>query len=232
MENCLLKKSMIGGRVVYEILRIPEIRDHSLDWTIHFLQLAEALSIERHRWLEDRKPFPQWVWNKLPQDQQVAIIKLALNKPELSPWELAVTYVDEHSSFVSESAVYRLLKAHDLITNPAYILMQARDKFQHPTTRINEMWQTDFTYFKITDWGWYYLSTVLDGFSRFIIAWRLCATMSAHDASDMLDDALRFTELNQVKVKHKSRLLSEMVRVYFKWTRTLPWELEYGSYTC
>lgn len=159
--------------------------------------------------LEDRKPSPQWVWNKLPEDQQAAIIKLALDKPELSPRELAVTYTDEQSSFVSESTVYRLLKAHDLITSPAYILMQARDKFQHPTTRVNEMWQTDFTYFKITGWGWHYLSTVLDDFSRFIIAWRLCTTMSARDVSDTLDDALRFTGLNQIKVKHKPRLLSD-----------------------
>ena len=87
--------------------------------------------------------------------------------------------------------------------------MQARDKFQHPTTRVNEMWQTDFTYFKITGWGWYYLSTVLDDFSRFIIAWRLCVSMSTSDVSDTLDDALRFTGLDQIKVKHKPRLLSD-----------------------
>ena len=108
----------------------------------------------------------------------------------MSPLELAVTYTDEQSSFVSESTVYRLLKAHDLIPSPAYILIQATDKFQHPTTRINEMWQTDFNYFKITGWGWYYLSTVLDDYSRFIIAWRLCVTMSAHDVSSTLDDVL------------------------------------------
>jgi len=159
--------------------------------------------------LEDRKPGPGQVWNKLPKDQQDKLIKLALEKPELSPRELAVTYTDEQSNFVSESTVYRLLKAHDLITSPAYILMQATDKFQHPTTRVNEMWQTDFTYCKVMGWGWYYLSTVLDDFSRFIIAWRLCTTMSARDVSDTLDDALQFTELDQVKVKNKPRLLSD-----------------------
>lgn len=71
------------------------------------------------------------------------------------------------------------------------------------------MWQTDFTYFKIIGWGWYYLSTVLDDYSRFIIAWRLCTSMSASDVSDTLDDALSFTGLDQVKVKHKPRLLSD-----------------------
>jgi len=100
------------------------------------------------------------------------LLDIALEKPDLSPRELAVTYTDEQSSFVSESTVYRLLKAHDLITSPAYILMEAADRFQHPTTRVNEMWHTDFTYCKVVGWGWYYLSRVLDDFWRFIIAWR------------------------------------------------------------
>ena len=68
--------------------------------------------------------------------------------------------------------------------------MEASDKFQTPTTRVNEMWQTDFTYFKI-------------------IAWRLCTSMSASDVSDTLDDALSFTELDEVKINHKPRLLSD-----------------------
>jgi len=97
----------------------------------------------------------------------------------------------------------------DLITSPAYILMQASDKFQQPTLRVNEMWQTDFTYFKIIGWGWYYLSTVLDDYSRFIVAWRLCTSMSALDVSNTLDDARAFTGIDRVKVKHQPRLLSD-----------------------
>ncbi|MCP4121487.1 MAG: DDE-type integrase/transposase/recombinase, partial [Bacteroidetes bacterium] len=159
--------------------------------------------------LEDRKPTPTLVWNQIPQDHRDSIIDLALDRPALSPREIAVSYTDEQAYFVSESTVYRLLKAQDLITSPAYILMQASDKFQSPTTRVNEMWQTDFTYFKIIGWGWYYLSTILDDYSRFIISWRLCTTMGASDVSDTLDDALSFTGLDQVKVKHKPRLLSD-----------------------
>jgi putative transposase len=159
--------------------------------------------------LADRKPKPESVWNKLSQATQDGIIELALEKPELSPRELAVSHTDNQGQFVSESTVYRLLKAQDLITSPAYILMQASDKFQQPTCRVNEMWQTDFTYFKVLGWGWYYLSTILDDYSRFIVAWRLCTGMSASDVSDTLDDALKFTGLNMVKVKHKPRLLSD-----------------------
>ncbi len=61
----------------------------------------------------------------------------------------------------------------DLITSPAYILLSAKDRFQHPTRRVNELWQTDFTYFRVIGWDWYYLSTVLDDYSRYIIARKL-----------------------------------------------------------
>ena len=79
---------------------------------------------------------------------------------------------------MSEATVYRLLRTHDLITRPAYLLFKADDRFHTRTTRPNEMWQTDFTSFKISGWGWMYLSTVLDDYSRYIIRWKLCSTMS------------------------------------------------------
>ena len=54
--------------------------------------------------------------------------------------------------------------------SPAFRMITAKEKFQNPTKRVNELWQTDFTYFKIMNWGWYYLSTILDDFSRCILA--------------------------------------------------------------
>jgi len=71
------------------------------------------------------------------------------------------------------------------------------------------MWQTDFTYFKIIGWGWMYLSTVLDDFSRCIIAWKLCTNMRAEDVTDTLDLALAASGCDQATVLHKPRLLSD-----------------------
>jgi putative transposase len=82
------------------------------------------------------------------------------------------------SYFVSESSVYRMLKAQDLITT-GHIVIKAADEFKDKTTRPNELWQTDFTYLKVIGWGWFYLSTILDDYSRYIIAWKLCTTMKA-----------------------------------------------------
>jgi putative transposase len=99
-------------------------------------------------------------------------------------------FTDEKRYFVSEASVYRLLKAHDLITSPAFIVVKAADEFKDKTTAPNQMWQIDFTYFKIIGWGWVYLSTVLDDFSRYVIAWKLCSTMRAEDVTDTLELAL------------------------------------------
>jgi transposase-like protein len=96
--------------------------------------------------LEDGKPRPGRVWNKIPDEIGTAIVNLALEEPDLSPRELAVNFTDTKGSFVSEASVYRLLKDHGLITSPAFILMKAADHFANPTTAPNQLWQTDFTY--------------------------------------------------------------------------------------
>jgi len=87
--------------------------------------------------------------------------------------------------------------------------MKASDKFKTPTRSVNELWQTDFTYFKITGWGWYYLSSVMDDYSRYIISWKLFTTMSADDVTHTLDMALKKTGITQIKVKQRPRLLSD-----------------------
>ena len=137
------------------------------------------------------------------------IVGMALDEPELSPRELAARFTDTQNYFVSEASVYRLLKAHDLITSPAFIVIKAADEFKDKTTAINQLWQTDFTYLKVIGWGWFYLSTILDDFSRYIIAWKLCTTMKAEDVTDTLQLALAASGCDQARVIHKPRLLSD-----------------------
>jgi putative transposase len=156
--------------------------------------------------LADRPSRPQSVWNRIPETVQSRIIELALEEPELSPREIAVRFTDRESYFVSEASVYRLLKAHDLITSPAFIVVKAADEFHTKTTAPNQLWQTDFTYLKVIGWGWFYLSTILDDFSRYIIAWKLCTTMTAGDVTSTLEKALVTAGCSQVCVRHKPRL--------------------------
>jgi hypothetical protein len=133
----IVEQSHLPARRTLETLGIPRATFHR--WYDRFL----AGGVEA---LEDRRPRPGRVWNRLPDDVRDRIVELALNKPELSPRELAVAFTDTESYFVSEASVYRLLKAHDLITSPAFIVIKAADAFKDKTTAPNQLWQTDFTY--------------------------------------------------------------------------------------
>jgi len=200
-----------------EIIRVVEQSHLSAKRTL------EKLGIPRttfYRWydkyleggvdaLEDRSSAPSRVWNRIPDNIRGQVVGLALDEPELSPRELAVRFTDTESYFVSESSVYRLLKGLDLITSPAFFLIKAANEFKDKTTAPNQMWQTDFTYLKVIGWGWFYLSTILDDFSRYIIAWKLCTTMKAEDVTDTLELALQASGCDQANVVHKPRLLSD-----------------------
>ncbi|MBG37097.1 IS3 family transposase [Qipengyuania flava] len=227
LENRLLKKKHDRGwgrrRMRYpaseklEIIRIVEQSHLPAKRTLDQLGVARRTF---YRWydryleggpeaLADRSSTPIRVWNRIAPEVQDQIVEMALEQTDLSPRELAVRFTDEKRYFVSEATVYRLLKAHDLITSPAYTVIKAAEAFHTQTTRPNEMWQTDFTYFKIIGWGWVYLSTVLDDYSRYIIAWKLCTTMRAEDVTDTLDMALAASGCDHANVLHRPRLLSD-----------------------
>ena len=200
-----------------EIIRLVEASHLSVRRTLARIGVPPATF---YRWydryrehgpegLEDRSPKPGRVWNRIPEPVRKRLLALALEVPELSPRELAIRFTDQEKYFVSEASVYRLLKAHDLITSPAFVMVKAADAFAEQTTAPNQLWQTDFTYLKVIGWGWFYLSTVLDDFSRFIVAWKLCATMRASDVMDTLELALATSGCDTAKVLHRPRLLSD-----------------------
>jgi len=167
-----------------------------------YLQRGEAS-------LQDQSPKPRHVWNRIPDVVRRKVVNLALQETELSPRELAVTFTDQEGYFASEASTYRVLKAYDLITSPAFIVIKASSEFTDKTTAINQLWQTDFTYLKVIGWGWFYLRTILDDYSRYIISWKICTKMRTEDVTDTLDLALAASGCGQVHVAHKPLLLSD-----------------------
>ncbi len=196
----LVEQSHLPATRTLEMLGIPKTTFYR--WYDRYLSFGDA-------GLEDRSPHPGRVWNRIPDDVRERVVRLALEEPELSPRELAVRFTDREKHFVSEASVYRLLKAHDLITSPAFIVVKAADEFTDKTTRPNQLWQTDFTYLKVIGWGWFYLSTILGDYSRYIVAWKLCSNMKAGDVTDTLKLALEASGCDSASVRHKPRLLSD-----------------------
>jgi transposase InsO family protein len=200
-----------------ETIHLVEHSDLSVKQTLKELQVPRSTFYDWYRryqelgieGLKHKQSRGNQFWNRIPDPVRQQIVKLALKYSEESPRLLAYRFIEEKDYFVSESSVYRILKGYDLIESPAFEVITAKDKFDNPTKRVNEMWQTDFTQFLVIDWGWYYLSTVLDDYSRYILAYKLSPTMNAQDAEDTLKKALEKAEIDKVKVYHKPRLLSD-----------------------
>jgi len=156
-----------------------------------------------------KPPQSRRFWNAISPWVKKRVVETALEHLEKSPRELAWYLTDTQGYYISESSVYRILKVNDLITSPAYTVLSAKDKFDQPTTRINQLWQTDFTYLKVVHWGWYYLSTVMDDYSRYILSWRLCSGMSAEDVKATINDAIALSGVDHAYIRHRPRLLSD-----------------------
>ena len=200
-----------------EIIRTVEASHLPVKQTLAMLGIPSSTYYQWYaRWadggldaLADRSPRPRSVWNRIPDDVRDNFVEFALDHEDLTPRELAVKYTDEKRYFISESSAYRILKAEDLIAAPAHVVIKAADEFRDKTMRPNELWQTDFTYLKVIGWGWLYLSTILDDYSRYIIAWKLCTTMKANDVTDTLELALEASGCDRAAVVRKPRLLSD-----------------------
>ena len=207
----------LTGAEKREVIRLVEESDLSVRQTLQELGVNRATFYTWYRryqaqgdaGLTVKAPAARRYWNRIPPPVRQRVVDAALADPERSPRELAWQLTDRIGHFLSESSVYRILKAHDLITSPAFVVITAADRFQHPTTRPNELWQTDFTYLRVVGWGWYYLSTVLDDYSRYILAWTLTTTMAATDVATTLDLARAKAGVDHVAVHHRPRLLSD-----------------------
>ena len=159
--------------------------------------------------LADRSPCPGSIWNRIPDGVREGFVGFALDHEDLMPRELAVKYTDEKRYFAPELSACRILKAEDLITAPAHAVIRAADEFRDKTTAPNQRWQTGFTYLKVIGWGYFCLSTILDDYSRYIVAWKLCTSMKAGDVTDTLELALEASGCAHATVVRRPRLLSD-----------------------
>ena len=197
-----------------EIIRIVQDSELGVKRTLDELGIPRSTFYEWYRrylsegfdGLKPKIPVRSTFWNKIPEKEKKKVVETALDMTELSPRELAFHITDKQGWFISESSVYRILKERGLITSPAWIVMAAANEFKDKTIRVHQQWQTDFTYFKIIGWGWYFLATIMDDYSRYIISWELCKNMESADAMRVVGNALQKTGLQE---DNRPRLLSD-----------------------
>ena len=158
--------------------------------------------------LEDRPGGDQPPWNRLTIQEERSVLLSAREMPELSCRQLAAWITDNQGFSVSESSVYRILGREGLVKRPEMRLAAGKE-YHRKTTGPHQMWATDASYFRVVGWGYYYLVTVMDDYSRFILAHRLQQDMTADSFIEVVQDAVDTTSMDQVPVTDRTRLLSD-----------------------
>ena len=159
--------------------------------------------------LQDNKGGSSIPWNKLRPEEEVTILSRARVSPELSCRQLALQLTDSDGWYVSESTVFRILKREGLIKPAEVIGFKAGKEYHRKTKRPNELWATDCSHIKVFDWGWYYLVTVMDDYSRFILAWELKSNMAAGSLIDVAQKAVDATGMTNIPMEDRTVLLSD-----------------------
>jgi transposase InsO family protein len=159
--------------------------------------------------LHDRKPLRDRTWNQLLPEERAKILNVALLYPEWSSREISCHVADTCGFTVSESTVYRILKEAGWIQPKEVRTFPAGEEYRVKTKHPNQMWQTDATHMLVKRWGWYYLISVLDDYSRKILAWRLQTSLDADAFSEVVELACDATGMDRVPVEDRPKLLSD-----------------------
>ena len=176
-------------------------------------QALTALGIPKSNYYRWRQGQPASVerkipWNRITPEEEGMVLVLAREYSELSSRQLSAWITDNEGFAVSESTVYRILRREGLVKRQETQLVAAKE-YHTKTTRPHQMWATDASYFRVVGWGYYYLVTVMDDYSRFILAWKLQKDMSANSLIEVVQKAVDATGMTDVTVEDRTKLLSD-----------------------
>ena len=128
---------------------------------------------------EPKRPGPSA--RPIPDEVLTAVVEMATQNPWYGYKRIAVMCRRAGTS-VTDRQTYRVMKNHDLLQKP-----KPRQAEVHQTAKLfellpqgpNELWQMDVTYVHIPGFGWWYAVTVIDYYSRYLLACHLTSSYSA-----------------------------------------------------
>jgi len=194
-----------------EVIAVVEKSPHTIAATVREIGISKSTY---YRWRGRLRgsggaPEARRAWNQLLDEERQAIIDQALAQPHFSLREVALWLCDHAGVSVSESSAYRVLKAEGLLPDRAADQVPAAKEFRHKTKRPHELWQSDATRFFIPGWGYYWMVSVLDDYSRKILAWDLVGDIQTPSLAGVIQLVVEATGVIKAPRVAKPALLTD-----------------------
>ena len=181
------------------MLKLIEVTQARTGWTVRRILKRLGLAKSRYydwkrradeQFLEDLFPGPRSSPHAILAEEKAAVIAYALAHTREGYRRLAWMMIDADVAYVSPTSVYRILIDADLL----YRWKRSTSVGECPPDpkAPNERWHTDLMYLRVAD-TWYFLVTVLDASSRYVVHWDLLTTMTAAAVRVVIHDALKKT---------------------------------------
>lgn len=174
------------------VARSQEQSGQPLTWILAELGLTRSVYYD---WLErgresslvDRVVVPRFPLTALPEEIEAAVT-YAKTHPREGYRRLAWMMTDEDVVYLTPSTVYRILDCYDLLyrwKRPEPGQGRRVPEASYP----DEVWHVDLMYLWVKG-RWYFLVTVLDSYSRYIVHWELALSMRAQEIAEIIAAAL------------------------------------------
>lgn len=179
-------------------------------------RVLRILGIQSSSWYYRRKPKedhkrPGPARRSVPPEIESAVLAMARSNPWYGYKRIAVM-CRRAGCAVRNRQCYRVMKEHGLLqkrkSTDAEVYQTAK-LFELLPTGPNQLWQTDVTYISIPGHGWWYVITVIDYYSRYLLAAYLTPSYSAQAATEALDRAKEEAERIHGPLKERPFLVTD-----------------------
>jgi transposase InsO family protein len=154
-------------------------------------------------------------WNEIPDEERELVLNVHMQNPRMGIRQLRWHIVDYCGIFLGTNIIKDLVSlADDGIERGITIQHKAADSFPHKTSHVHQIWQTDFTKVRLANGKSYFVSAIIDDYSRYIIAHGIYRVPNCENVIQLFKSAIANLGIENDHTNIRPRVLTDRAPYY------------------